>query len=169
MQTEFEIKVLEIVPDDVRGKLKRLGAEFRGKLNFKRYVYDLPGKGENEWLRLRTDGKNTTLTYKNARADKIDGVDEIEAKVEDFDKVKQLLSAAGLQEKGYQENSRELYVLNGTEVSIETWPGIPPYVEIEGQSQASVEEALKKLDLKGNKTTSRSVAYVYEYFGVDMN
>ena len=64
MNTEYEVRVLEINHDEMVKKLENLGAEFKFSALQQRYVYDVKPKQENKWIRLRTDGKKTTLTIK---------------------------------------------------------------------------------------------------------
>ena len=71
MKTEYEIRVLEIDKEKLIDKLEELGAKKVGEFNQKRYVYDLNPVQENKWIRLRTNGKETTLTYKSIYDGKI--------------------------------------------------------------------------------------------------
>lgn len=73
MNTEYEIRVLEINHDEIIEKLKNLGAEFKFEALQQRYVYDLKPKQDNKWIRLRTDGKKSTLTIKDLQSKTIDG------------------------------------------------------------------------------------------------
>ena len=65
MNTEYEIRVLEIDKDKLIKRLNELNAKFIGEFNQKRYVYNIIPKTDGRWLRLRTNGKKTTLTYKS--------------------------------------------------------------------------------------------------------
>ena len=65
MKIEYEIRVLEINKEEIINKLEKLGATKIGEFNQKRYVYDLKPVQENKWIRLRTNGIKTTLTYKD--------------------------------------------------------------------------------------------------------
>lgn len=167
MKTEFEIKVLDIDAAKLREELARLGFIKSGDLAFRRYVYDLPTDGA--WLRLRTDGSKTTITYKHSGADAIDGVQELEIVVEDFEATNQLLGLMGFKPRQYQENNRELYTKDGVEVSVDSWPLIPPYAEIEAGSEAVVRDTLKELNLTDAKTTSLPTSKVYERYGLDLD
>ena len=65
MHIEIEERVLEINPEEIIKRLGDLNATKVGEWNQKRYVYDFNPIRENEWIRLRTNGEKTTLTYKN--------------------------------------------------------------------------------------------------------
>ena len=56
MHTEYEVRILEIDPEDVKKRLEKVHAEFQWDHVQKRYVYDFVPKVENKWIRLRTNG-----------------------------------------------------------------------------------------------------------------
>jgi len=167
MNTEFEIKVLDINTDHVQTALQKAGFEDRGTVQFRRYVYDLDNK--DAWIRLRTDGHKTTLTYKLFISDSIDGVKELEITVDDFEKTNELLNILGYKPRVYQENSRHLFVKDNSEVSIDAWPHIPPYLEIESKDKDSVKVMLQELELQDSRTTSETTAKVYQLYGLDID
>lgn len=53
MQTEIEVKVLNIDKAEMVQKLESLGAKRLGEFDQKRYVYDIVKNDESQWLRLR--------------------------------------------------------------------------------------------------------------------
>ena len=77
MKTEYEIRVLEINKEEIVNKLKKLGAIMKGNFKQKRYVYDLKPAENGKWIRLRTNGKVTTLTYKDIVSNTLDGTKEL--------------------------------------------------------------------------------------------
>ena len=60
MNTEYEVRILEVNVDDVRQKLEELKAKFEWDYIQRRYVYDFIPKQDNKWIRLRTNGEKTT-------------------------------------------------------------------------------------------------------------
>ena len=170
MNIEYEVRILEINSNEVINRLERIGAKFIGKYDQKRYVYNTIPKKEGKWLRLRTNGEETTLTYKSVEKNSIDGTKELEIKVEDFEKTNELLELVGIKSKGYQENRRIRYLLDDVEVDIDTWPLIPTYVEIEGKDEDSVNNVIEKLELQNNKVTALDVQSVYEkIYNIDIS
>ena len=170
MNIEYEVRILEINSDELINRLERIGAKFIGKYDQKRYVYNTIPKKEGKWLRLRTNGEETTLTYKSVEKNSIDGTKELEIEVEDFEKTNELLELVGIKSKGYQENRRIRYLLDDVEVDIDTWPLIPTYVEIEGKDEDSVNNVIKKLELQNNKVTALDVQSVYEkIYNIDIS
>jgi adenylate cyclase class 2 len=170
MNIEYEVRVLEIDEKEIVNKLEKLGAIFNGKYEQKRYVYNVIPKSDGKWLRLRTNGIKTTLTYKSVEKSTIDGTKELEIEVEDFQKTNELLEKAGIKAKGYQENKRTQYILDGVEIDIDSWPLIPTYLEIEGKDEESVKNTIKKLELEKNKVTALDVQSVYEkIYNIDIS
>ena len=169
MNTEYEVRVLEVNVDDVRQKLEELKANFEWDYIQRRYVYDFIPKQDNKWIRLRTNGEKTTLAIKNLVTSKIDGTQELEIVVDDFDKTNMILKELGYEAKGYQENRRIQYTLNGVEVDIDSWPMIPTYLEIEGKSEEEVYKILELLGYKREDCTTRDVEGIYLDYGYDLN
>ena len=169
MKTEYELRVLEIDKNKLIKDLEEMGAIKRGEYNQKRYVYDLNPPEPDKWIRLRTNGKDTTITYKNVQTKNIDGTKEVEIIVSDFEVANELLENIGFKSKAYQENTRIQYELNGIEIDIDTWPLIPTYVEIEGNSEESVIEMLNLLKLDKKKMTTVDVQGIYKNYGINLD
>ena len=143
MKTEYEIRVLEIDKESIVKKLESLGTIKKGEYNQKRYVYDLKPLQKGKWIRLRTNGIDTTLTYKDIEKNTIDGTKEVELRVEDFDIANEFLNKIGFIARNYQENKRIQYILDNVEIDIDTWPMIPTYLEIEANSEKEVNDMVK--------------------------
>lgn len=167
MNVEYEVRVLEINHEEIVKKLESLGAEFKFEALQQRYVYDLKPKVENKWIRLRTDGKKTTLTIKDLQAKSIDGTKELEIVVDDFAKTNQMLEELGYKNRGFQQNKRTQYILDGVEIDLDRWPLIPEYMEIEGPSSEEVYETLAKLGIQKEKQVTLDVASIYDHYGFD--
>ncbi len=167
MNIEYEIRVLEINHEELIKKLESLGAEFKFSSLQQRYVYDLKPKSDNKWIRLRTNGQKSTITIKDIEAKSIDGTKELEIEVDDFAKANELLELLGYKNRGFQENKRTQYILDGVEIDLDKWPLIPEYVEIEGNSEEEVYQCLEKLGLKDSKIVTLDVASIYSYYGYE--
>jgi len=162
MNIEYEMTILEINKEELVKKLESLGATKIADSLQRRYVYDFNPIDPNKWIRLRTNGKKTTLTIKQVfDKTKIGGTNELEIEVDDFDKTNLILNELGYKIRNYQENYRTSYVLNEVNFDIDSWPLIPTYVEIEGKDEQSVKKALKLLDLGDFKTTTLDVDSIY--------
>ena len=170
MHNEIEERVLEINIDEMIKKLENLNAKKVGEWNQKRYVYDFNPKRENEWIRLRDNGKEITLTYKNIEKNSIDGTKELEIEVSNFHETNQLLKILGYNPKAYQENKRIRYILNGTEIDIDSWPLIPAYMEIEGKSIEKVKEIERLLEVDEKQITVLNCQDIYlKIYGININ
>ena len=168
MRTEYEVRVLEINVKDIEKKLKDIGTEFCWDKLQRRYVYDFIPKVDGKWIRLRTNGDKTTLTIKNLVSSEIDGTQELEVSVGDFERTNLILKELGYEAKGYQENRRVQYILNGVEIDIDYWPLIPTYLEIEGSSEDDVYSVLSLLGLKKEDATTKDVESLYLDYGYNI-
>ena len=164
MHTEYELRVLDIDTEKVIKKLEELGAEKITEFNYKRRVYNFHPAVDHKWIRLRTDGKKTTLTIKKLESFEIDGTKELEIEVSDFEETNLVLNELGYTAHTYQENKRIRYMLNGVELDIDSWPYIPTYLEIEGKSEEAVKDMVKLLEVDENKITSIDVQGVFKTF-----
>lgn len=164
MHIEHEARILEIDKEKLENKLQELGAKKVADFNYKRRVYDFSPKTNNKWIRLRTDGQNTTLTIKEYVENSIDGTKEMEIKVSDFEETNKMLNELGYTAHTYQENMRTRYLLNDVEIDIDTWPYIPTYVEIEGKDAKEVENTVNLLGLDKSKLTTLDVQSVFKKF-----
>lgn len=169
MKTEYELRVLEIDKDNIISRLEKLGAKKIGEYNQKRYVYDLNPACSGKWIRLRTNGIETTLCYKDVVGDTIDGTKEVEVVVDDFDKTNEFLEKIGFIRRNYQENRRIQYILNDVEIDIDSWPLIPTYLEIEGSSEIDVLDMLALLNLNDEKVTTLNCEDIYnDLYNIDV-
>ena len=170
MKTEYEIRVLEINKEEIVNKLKKLGAIMKGNFKQKRYVYDLKPAENGKWIRLRTNGKVTTLTYKDIVSNTIDGTKEVEFEVEDFDKANEFLEKIGFINRSYQENERIQFILNNVEIDIDSWPMIPNYMEIEGKSEEEVLNMKRVLNIDESNVTTLNCDDIYrQIYKIDIS
>lgn len=94
----------------------------------------------------------------------LDGTAEVSVVVDDFDAACNVLTAIGLCCKSYQETKRETWELQDVEVTIDTWPWIPAFVELEGESEAQLKDATLTLDLDWTKALHGSVETAYQAY-----
>ena len=148
MEVEYEATFENINKDEVRSKLKAMGAELvRPEFMQKRVVFNLPeGHGvQGGWLRVRDEGDKITMGLKAINGEGIERQKEIELVINDFETGVNFLESIGCERKAYQESLRELWHYNNVEITIDEWPFLEPFVEIEGESEAVVKEASEKL------------------------
>jgi adenylate cyclase class 2 len=160
MQIEYEAKFPEIDKGDVRKRLREAGA-FLVKPEFlqKRTVFHMPDGHvvEGGYVRVRYEGDRTTVSLKVIDGERIEDQREICLTVDNFEKAEVFLKSLGCRKKAYQETKRELWRLDGVEVTIDEWPFLEPFVEIEGGSETVVKEAAEKLGFDYSKAVFGAV------------
>ena len=147
MNTEIEVKFVNVNHDTVREKLNEIGAQLEQPMRLMKRVTIDSGelKAKNAFLRVRDQGDKVTLTYKQFDELSVSGAKEIEVTVSDFDETVKLLAAAGLPHGSFQETQRETWKLGTTEIVLDLWPWLNPYIEIEGQSEDDVKAVARSL------------------------
>ncbi len=165
---EYEGKVLNIDIPDIQDKLKKLGATKQRSYAFRRYILDTIPAKKGRWVRLRTDGNNTTLCVKEIASNAIDGTSEWEVEVSDIDTTLKILNKIGLEPRSYQENTREEYKLEDSLISIDTWPKLKPYIEIEAANTELVIATAKQLGFDEDDLTGDNTEYLYQQVGIDL-
>lgn len=148
MNIEYEATFTNIQKDEMRKKLKDLGAVLvRPEFLQKRTVF-FPPKGGHDmkaWIRVRDEGDKITMSLKVVAGDKIEDQKEICITVDNFDNAAKILALIGCIKKVYQETKRELWKFNDAEITIDEWPFLEPFVEVEGNSEEIVKSVSEKL------------------------
>ncbi len=154
MNTEYEAKFINIDKDSIRKTLKNVGAELiKPEFLQKRIVFDLP-KGQNRdraWVRVRDECDKITMSFKSVTGDKINHQKEICIEINDFSQAEKFLISTGCKEKSYIENKRELWKLGDVEITIDEWPFLDPFLEIEGKSEEAIRSTSQKLGFDYSK------------------
>ena len=169
MNTEFEIRVLNVDVDKVMHTLEEMGAKKIGDYFQKRYVYNIIPDETDRFVRVRDNGEKVTITYKDKRIRTISGTKELEMEVSDFDKANELLHILGYNNGHYVENKRITYELEDAEFDFDTYPNIPTYMEIEGKDEETVKKYIKILELENNEQTCDSIFKVYARYGIQVS
>jgi len=165
MQQEVECKFLNVDHDDIRSKLRSLGAicEYPMRM-MRRVMFDhvdarFQKNHQHERLRVRDEGDKVTITYK--KSNETDYAYEVETTVGSFEDTRKLLKAIGLVEYSYQESKRETWEYKDVEVVLDEWPWIHPYIEIEGKNEKSIKQVAVKLGFEWEDAKFGSVDTVY--------
>lgn len=170
INTEFECSILDYDIELFKEKLKSLGLKLVSEDSQKRYVYDFQPVNPNSWIRLRTNGKETTLAVKDIKdKNAIGGTSKLEVTVESFAITNEILNRMGFRPRNYQENKREEYIYKDVKVKIDYWPQIPPYIKIEGKNESEVLKAIEELGLSNEQITTLDVESIYkQVYGIDL-
>ena len=170
MKIEYEATFTKVNKAEIRERLMKTGVKLlRPEFFQKRVTFNLPSGHELKggWLRVRDEGDKMTLSLKVVDGDKIENQKEISLVVGSFFNARTLLQTIGCTEKSYQETKRELWKIGDVEVTIDEWPFLEPFVEIEGPSEQAVKEVAKKLGFKWNKAKFCAVSTLYaEKYGI---
>ncbi|MEK9167843.1 MAG: CYTH domain-containing protein [Patescibacteria group bacterium] len=170
MQIEYEATFPDIVKDEIRARLKTAGAVLeRHEFLQKRITFNFPKGSEVEggWARVRDEGNKITMSIKIVDGNKIENQKEICITVDNFGQGVLLLKTIGCEEKAYQETRRELWTLDSAEVTIDEWPFLKPFVEVEGVSEEAVRNVAGKLGFDWNTARFCSVGTLYsERYGI---
>ena len=172
MQKEIETRFLEIDKAELIKKLLALGAVDDGEEKLEEIIFyaaDGSWEGKNKFVRLRRTKGKVMLTYKINIEQQVDSAREIELEVSDLDQCSELLQQIGLQTKRQLEKFRHIFKLGDTSIHIDSWPKIPVYVEVEGPSVTSLEDACKQLDLDWSKKFDGDAREVFKKYGYDLD
>ena len=165
MNTEIEVRLLDIDKEDLIAKLEKNNAKFIGDWLQVRYVYDFNPVLPNKWIRLRTNGITNTLTIKEKKDYTEHGTKELEIEVSSIEDTDKILEKLGYTKRSIQENKRIRYILNDVEIDIDTWPHLNPYVEFEGNSEEKIKEVVEMLSLDYSKCITDNVQDIYMSLG----
>lgn len=165
MDIEYEAKFLRIDKDEVRARLRVAGAALiQPEFLQRRWVLDAPAPHQKKgvWLRVRDEGTQTTLSWKSSSGDAIEDQKELTVVVDSFDITVELLKRIGCPADSYQETKRELWVLDGAQITIDTWPFLDLFVEVEAASEKEVEQASRALGFAWNEALFCGVNKLYQ-------
>lgn len=158
MAHEIETKVLDIDAAQIDALLLELGAEKKGKT---RLVVDWfrpvgTKEGEDQWyLRIRSNSEGKHEVTWKAKSEIVGSVrkhKEINFNSEAPEKLADLFESIGLEKYAHQEKDRTSFTLKDWSFEIDDYPGMPPFLEIEGTSEEKVHEAITMLGLENNRT-----------------
>jgi adenylate cyclase class 2 len=162
---EIECRFLEIDKQALIKKLHELGAEDKGEMLLTEvivYDKDLKWSQGEQWVKIRTVGETSTLSYKERVSDSIDGTYEVEFEVNSAEKAEIFLKKIGMVPYRHQEKFRHTFILDGVTIDIDTWPKLPPYVEFESSSEESIKKAVDKVGFSWSDVTFERPAKIIE-------
>jgi predicted adenylyl cyclase CyaB len=149
--TEFEAKFYPVNKEEFRERLRKIDAKLViPERKMVRLVADWrenPVLSNRECIRVRNEGKVIRLSFKTFADDpkEVTDQEEIETEVGNFDATVKILKQAGLKFNRKQETLREEWRYNEVQITIDTWPGLQAYTEIEGDSEMGVKEVAAAL------------------------
>lgn len=155
MEVEYEGRILDISPEEMRTKARALGGYMKAPLTlYRRSVFKLCDV-ERGFVRVRDEGDKITMTAKIFKNK--DFPEEYELGIKDsFESGQAFLRALNLTEKAYHETIREKWFIPRRigsaselcELTIDYIPGLPAYSEIECKNQSDLRRACQLLNVK---------------------
>lgn len=172
MKTEIETRFLEIDKNMLVDKLKSLGAIDMGEFKLNEIIFydkELKSLENNTFVKLRQKGDKIFLTHKSNKEKGIDTTKEIEFEVSNFESAKQFMEAMDWIAYRVVEKYRHTFELDGVVLDIDTWPKIPVYVELEGDSVESLQKVAEKLGFNWEDRFDQNPRYVFKHYGYDFD
>lgn len=167
MQTEYEATFINIDKDEIREKLKSVGAVlFKPEVLMKRYIFNLPQGHDRpgSFVRVRDEGDKITMSFKiiaRGGSANIEDQKELCLIIDSFDNAVEFLKELGCTEKAYQESKREVWQIGETEICIDEWPFLEPFVEVEGPNEQEVKDVSGKLGFDYSQALFCAVGTIY--------
>lgn len=167
---EIEVRFVEVDEQALKQKLTALGAEDLGEAFLEEIIfYDQAGKwqyDEKKFVRIRRTNKGMFVTFKHNQEDSATGTQELEfqAAADQEHKIEKFLEAIGLIAYRVQQKKRHSYKLDNVLVEFDTWPVIPTYVELEGESEEALKSVAAKLGLNWSKVVFETARFLIEKY-----
>ncbi|MDD3777830.1 MAG: CYTH domain-containing protein [Patescibacteria group bacterium] len=172
MDIEYEATYEKVDREEIRNKLNNVGASLiRPEFMQTRVVFELPKGHEIDggWIRVRDEGDKITMSLKAVNGNKIHNQREIMVEVDSFEEAERFLVSIGCEKKAFQESKRELWKIQNVEITIDEWPFLEPFVEIEGKSEEEVKAISGKLGFDYSKALFCAVDTLYNRkYGTDI-
>lgn len=171
MDTEWEATFWPINKNEVRTKLKEVGAILMYPERLMRRINLYPPDeeyGDRAFVRVRDEGDKITMSLKDMSGTTIEEQKEVELVVDNFDKAQAFLRQLGCKDKNYQETKRELWKLGDVAITIDEWPFLEPFIEVEGSSEEEVHAVSERLGYNWAEARFCSADKLYaEKYGVE--
>lgn len=171
MPAEIEARFLDVDIPALLGRPHNLGADDLGEELLRETVFydkELSWQRSGRVLvRIREGKGGVSVSYKNAAVDTVSGTQEIEFAADNAKAVEQLLVEIGLVAWRRQEKKRHSFRFRGVSVDLDTWPGVPTYVELEGPSEAGIQKTAASLELEWSQAIFGNAGLTIEkHYGI---
>lgn len=129
-------------------------------------------KNYSKWVRMRRTGNETTITIKKIISSNgiydINSVNELEFNIPSIEFGKEFLSDLGYFFDRHQSKMRIAYDYKNTEIVIDKWPFLEPYVEIEGKNKSDILEVVHDLGFAEEDALVINTDDLYLEKGIDV-
>lgn len=174
---ELEIKIVDIDPDEIRGKMETIGAVLVKKENQVNKIFDFDDKRllkNKGYARIRTvedilgsEHRSYMTTKKLISQERFKVMEENEVEISDSAEGENIFRALGLVEYSSIKRYRESYRYKDSliEIDINDKAFFPvPYIEIETGSEQELEEIVGLLGYEMKDATSKTIFQLLEDF-----
>lgn len=169
---EIEVKILEIDKGKVLKKINELGAKkvFEGELVAVFYDFaDSRLTKEGKRLRVRQKASRVEMTLKSNITKKIVKLaDEYKIELDSLEELNHILSEIGLKEILRFKKHRSSWHLNQIAFEIDTFPGLPPLLEIEAPDLQTIQKYVKIFGYEMKDTKPWSAVEVCQHYGLKL-
>jgi adenylate cyclase class IV len=130
-------------------------------------------RDQNFHLRARKQANHYEFTLKYAVNSKSTVKEEVEINIElspsEWVNIENILSEGGLEMLARQEKKRTSWIYEplNTHLDMDTWPGVPTYLEIEGNTEQDIQQVIKLLRLEHLETSIESGSKLFARYGVN--
>lgn len=165
--TEFEAKFYPVNKEEYRKKLSSIGAKLvipeRKMIRIVADERKNPIIKKHTAIRIRDEGGVVRLSLKTSAQDAgiLTDQKEIDVEVSDFNKTKLILESVGVIFNRRQETLREEWDYKGAQITIDTWPGLETYSEIEADSEDKVKEIAVNLGFNWDEKIIMAASDLY--------
>ena len=162
---EIECRFLNIDKENLIQKLVALRAVDHGETLLEETIFyntDLSWQKEGKLVRIRKSGDKIKIAYKHHKNSAVDGANEIEFGIDDYQKAQIFLKKIGLVAKREQQKKRHTFKLKGVIIDIDTWPRVPTYVEFEGNTEDELKNIVSLVGYDWKNAEFHDAAWVIE-------
>jgi adenylate cyclase class 2 len=169
MPKEYEAKFLDINIDEMREKLRNIGASrMHDRIMLRRSVFHLCNSEIKGYARVRNDGFGVSMTSKTYVDEKFPEENEVQIK-DDYETGVKFMLSLGLKKKAEQESYREKWTHElAHEITFDTLPGLPTWMEVDCTSEEKLNKIIDLLNLDKSKMRFGAFDLTYnEYYGIE--
>ena len=167
---EIEVKILEVDVPALIVRFEQEGAQktFEGEVCTVHYEPRSKTKNVADLvLRLRKQGDRATVTLKKRLFQEgVKAMEEYEVNIADFAMMGTILQELGFSAGKEVRKRRASYALADVHFDLDTYTGIPTFLEIEAQSAAIVERWVQRLGYTMTDAKPWSTKELFRHYGI---
>lgn len=164
---ETEAKFLNVNLDGIRERLGSIGAKLaEPSVPVRRAILETPEmRAKEAFVRIRDEGGKVTVVYKQHAKLELGGAVEILLPGDNinFERAVEYHKAIldGCSES-YQETRRETWDLEGVMITLDEWPWLNPFVEVEADTGEAVKTAAEQMGFSWQEAVFGGINIVYQ-------